>query len=159
MTGSGTRLKDDTHDVDDHDNVNNDIMTGGQVGQCWMMMTKLMIIVMSWSSLCDQKVLQDRKKIINYHDGDDHVSDGHGGEKCLMRQSCRARGLTENQKKYLENCPHNVRLTEVAIDDHNNKMLNIWNFFVFAHFFKHTFFNLSWSDSRQVFYSKKSRRL
>ena len=34
MTGSGTRLKDDTHDVDDHDHVNNDIMTGGQVGQC-----------------------------------------------------------------------------------------------------------------------------
>ena len=25
MTGSGTRLKDDTHDVDDHDNVNNDM--------------------------------------------------------------------------------------------------------------------------------------
>ena len=80
MTGSGTRLKDDTHDVDDHDHVDNDIMTGGQVGQCWMMMTKLMIIVMSWSSLCDQKVLQDRKKIINYHDGVDHVSDGHGGD-------------------------------------------------------------------------------
>ena len=30
--------------------------------------------------LCDQKVLQDRKKIINYHDGVDHVSDGHGGD-------------------------------------------------------------------------------